>query len=271
MENEKLTPEEALRADNEIKALDLEINFDATTFISDDAPPELIAAFLDNVKKNEGEFQNAEMVDIYEFIGKPKFAPIDLLETDEQFETEIERLQALFLSKRVFIDRPEFLRPKAYYRFLVNDFFAHQLRNYTGKTIMHTFAYHEFYQDGPEFIGFHAQAVIEDLLHLAQPYSGQWLAEECRSDRDVVPKAVILQKINAFRKKYKKIIPVAFQAEGIHPTDTAMYFMFLVKWDGILVNGGAKESHEGMGICQLQLNEERQWMVEGVQMPGFEF
>lgn len=144
------------------------------------------------------------------------------------------------------------------------------MRNYGGETIMHTFAYHEFYQDRPEFIGFHAQYVIEDLLTLDEPYSGHWLAEECRSDKEVVPKAVILQKINTFRKKYKKIIPVAFQADGLHQTDTAMYFMFLAKWDGILVNG-TKESHEGMGICQMQLNEERQWMVEGCRCRGLSF
>jgi len=103
------------------------------------------------------------------------------------------------------------------------------------------------------------------------------LAEECRSDTDVVPKATILKKIAAFRAKYKEIIPIAFKAEGIHPTDTGMYFMFLARWDGILANGkkemanGKKETFEGMGICQMQLNGERQWLVEGMQMPGFEF
>ncbi len=271
MKNEKLTPKESLQADNEIKALDLELNFGAKTFISDDAPPELIAAFLDNVKKNEADFQNAPMVAIYEFIGKPKFAPIDLLETDEQFETEIERIQALLLSKRVFIDRPEFLSPRAYYRFLINDFFPHQLRNYTGDTVVHTFTYHEFYQDAPEFIGLNAQAVIEDILNFEKPYNGEWLAEACRSDVDVVPKSTIVKKIKALRTKYKAVIPVAFQPEGFLPTETAMYFTFLVRWEGILADGSAKEQFEGMGICQMQLNKERQWMVEGVQMPGFEF
>ncbi len=181
MENENLTPKEELQAENEIKALDLEINFDAKTFISEDAPPELIAAFLDNVKKNEVDFQNAPLVSIYEFIGQPKYAPLDLLETEEQFEREIERLQALLLAKRVLIDRPEFLSPIGFYRFLIKDIFPHQMRNYTGETIMHTFAYHEFYQDGPEFIGFHSQYVIEDLLDLSKPFTADWISEECRS------------------------------------------------------------------------------------------
>jgi len=145
------------------------------------------------------------------------------------------------------------------------------MRDYKGETIMHTFAYHEFYQDGPEFIEFHAKAVIEGILDLGMPFSGDWLAEECRSDTAVVPKATILKKITAFRAKYNKIIPIAFKAEGIHPTKTAMYFMFLARWDGILADGGGTEEFEGMGICQLQLNVERQWMVEGIQMPGFEF
>lgn len=193
------------------------------------------------------------------------------METDEQFEREINRIQELLLSKRVMIDRPEFLRPSAYYRFLIQDIFPHQMRNYTGETIMHNFAYHEFHQDGTDFIGFHAQYAIEDILGLTTPYTGHWLAAECRSDKDVVPKATVLQKIAAFRAKYKEIVPIAFKAEGIHPTDTAMYFMFLARWDDILADGNGKEEFEGMGICQLQLNGERQWMVEGVQLPGFEF
>lgn len=271
MENEQLTPKEALQAENEIKALDLEINFDAKTFIADDAPPELIAAFLDNVKKNEAEFQNAPLVSIYEFIGSPKYAPIDLLETKEQFEREIERIQELLLSKRVMIDRPEFLNPSGFYRFLIKDIFPHRMRNYTGETIMHTFGYNEFHQDSPEFIGAHSQYVIEDLLDLSKPFTADWISDECRSDTDVVPKATIIEKVNAFRKKYKKIIPVAYQPEGIHPTETAMYFMFLVRWEGILASTGEKEAFEGMGICQLQMSGEREWFVEGVQMPGFEF
>lgn len=270
MENEHLSPEDELRAENEIKALDLELQFDAKTFISDDAPPELVQAFLKNVQQNEADFKNAPMISIYKFIGSPKYAPIDLLETDEQFEREIERIVTLLFSKRVLIDRPEFLRPIGYYRFLVNDVFPHQMRNYTGETIMHNFAYHEFHQDGPEFIGFHAQAVIEDILDLDNEFTGQWIAETCRSDQEMVPKATIVKKIKALRKKYQEIIPVAFQPEGIEPTETAMYFMFLVRWEGIPADGSPKETFEGMGICQMTMKE-RQWEVEGIQMPGFVF
>ena len=136
---------------------------------------------------------------------------------------------------------------------------------------MHTFTYHEFHQDGPEFIEFNAKEVIEAILDLKNPHSDNWLAEACRSGTDVVPKATILKKIATFRAKYKEIVPIAFKAEGIHPTKTAMYFMFLARWDGILADGTGTEEFEGMGVCQLQLNAERQWMVEGVQMPGFEF
>lgn len=197
MENEHLSPEDELRAENEIKALDLELQFGAKTFISDDAPPELIQAFLKNVQQTEADFQNVPMISIYEFIGSPKFAPIDLLETDEQFEQEIERILELLFSKRMLIDRPEFLKPAGYYRFLVNDIFPHQMRNYTGETIMHNFAYHEFHQDGPEFIGFHAQAVIEDILDLRKDFTGEWITETCRSGQEMIPKAKIVEKVLA--------------------------------------------------------------------------
>lgn len=49
MEDPKLTPEEELRIENELKALDIDLSYGAHSFIADDAPPELVWLFLDNV------------------------------------------------------------------------------------------------------------------------------------------------------------------------------------------------------------------------------
>ena len=48
-----------------------------------------------------------------------------------------------------------------------------------------------------------------------------------------------------------------------------MYLIFGIAWEAVPVIG-EKETHEGMGICQLGW-EDGEWMVQGVNMPGFSF
>ncbi|HRJ17025.1 MAG TPA: hypothetical protein PLI34_18645, partial [Saprospiraceae bacterium] len=62
MEEPKLTPEEELRMENQLKALDLEINHGAVNFLSDDLPPEITKMFLENVANFEAAHANARMV-----------------------------------------------------------------------------------------------------------------------------------------------------------------------------------------------------------------
>jgi len=57
MEEEKLSPEDQLRFENEIKKINLEINHGAEElFVSKDLPPELEKMFLDNIANFEGRF-----------------------------------------------------------------------------------------------------------------------------------------------------------------------------------------------------------------------
>ncbi|MEM1120932.1 MAG: hypothetical protein AAGJ18_10825 [Bacteroidota bacterium] len=92
-----------------------------------------------------------------------------------------------------------------------------------------------------------------------------------RSDREIVPKANIVQEIIQIRNKYQEIIPVDYQPKGILHMENGMYFTFLVRWKSIPTNGQPKEEFEGIGICQMTLNEDRQWRVEGIVMPEFKF
>lgn len=92
---EQLSPEEALRADNEIKSLNLELKYGALhSHISEDAPPELIGRWLDNVTSYEEQYAKAEKVTIHEFVGKPVLQKVSSLK-DSELESEIKRLTAV--------------------------------------------------------------------------------------------------------------------------------------------------------------------------------
>ena len=264
-----LTPDEKLNLENEMRALNLELNYGAQHFSSGKLSPQETKEWLDLVEEREAKFQAAKKIPIYELIGKPKFIPADTI-ADEDLEASVKEIETLLEEHQVLIVHPEYLPMRAWYRFLVEDFFEHKVSSYRAPTIFHTYSYEEFRHDGPEFARMHAQDAIEDILDLSMEYEGLWLTDPCRSDRIMVPQSEIFKKVEAFRSKYQKIIPIGFSPMEFKSGGPSMFFVFGIEWDGILAGSGEKEHYEGMGICQMAW-EEGEWMVQGVDMPGFKF
>ena len=229
---EHLSPEEALRADNEIKSLNLELKYGALhTHISEDAPPELISQWLDNVTSYEEQCAKAEKITIHEFVGKPALRMASTLK-DSELEPEIERLTTVLEKHFVLTDRPEHLKPRDYYRFLCEEFMQHLMTNYSAAGMIHFFPYEEFHREGPEFIELHAGEFIQDLMNLDRPYEGVWLSENLRDDFNKITKSQALERINAFRAHYRKIELGAFSIIKVEQTPVGMYFLFHAEWFG---------------------------------------
>jgi hypothetical protein len=269
MEENSLTPDEEQRIENELKALDLELTYGAQMHVEGDAPPEIISQWLDNVKKYEEQYAHASKVPVHEFIGKPELKPAAGLK-EEELEPEIERLLKLFEEKSVLIDRPEHLSPERYYRFLTEEFMQHPMTNHSAPGMAHFFNYDEFHRDGPEFIKEHVSDFLLDLLNLDHEFEGLWLSENCRDDRLSITKEEVMKRCNTFRTLHREMKPIAFQPEKAEVHSGAMYLFFGVAWEGMAAGSGEKEHHEGLGICQLGW-EEGEWLIQGVNMPGFSF
>lgn len=270
MKDPKLTPKDEQRIENELKALNLEINHGATHFFAaDDAPPELVSQFLDNIAKFEEAHAKGERVPIRQFaeIGHlPAAAELDERELEPQIEALLEQLEA----KGIAIDRPEHLSPRGYYHFLSEVFLEEEIPNHSVPGLIHGFLYDELRHDSPDFIRDHVEETLLDLLNLGGDFQGEWLSEHCRNQTDAITKAEALESIRIFRSKYESITPIAFQAQEVKPTHDAMYLFFGVAWEGRPLKGGAPERYEGMGISQVDW-EDGEWRVQGLKIPGFEF
>lgn len=269
MEENPLTPSEEQQIENELKALDLELNYGAHLHISKDAPPELVSQFLENVKHCEDAYDKLPKVSIHEFIGQPKIKPFDSL-GPEELEPEIERLLALLQEKSVITERPKHLSPTHYYRFLSEEFMQHPMSNYSAPGVVHFFDYGEFHHDGPEFIMDHVSEFLLDLLHLDRDFEGLWLSDHCRDDLNAITKAEVMLRCNRFRALHRALKPIAFQAQKAETHNGTMYLFFGIAWEAVPLASEAPEHHKGLGICQLSW-EDDEWMIQGVNMPGFSF
>lgn len=269
MEEPKLTPDEELRMENELKALDLELTYGATNFISGDLPPEITKMFLENVANFEAAQADARMVPVREFAGIPEMPPYNEVAEDD-LESHIQTLLEQLEAAGVVIDRPEHLRPRGYYRFLTEEFLNAEMTDYTAPGMIHGFSYSDYRHDGPEFIREHVEETLLELLNLNRDVEGEWISETCRDQSEAISKAEVMQRIHIFRSKYTEIKPIAFREQQVQRTEVGMYFFFLVAWEGTPIHGGEAEHHEGLGVSQIEY-EDGEWMVQGIMMPGFEF
>jgi hypothetical protein len=267
--DDELTPKEKLQIENEIEAMKQELDFGSETFIAEDAPPEIVKMFLENVRNfEEGQSKEGAIITVREHLGEYDFKNHKEIE-DEDMELEISHLLELLQEKRIIIDRPDHLTPRGYYHFLVTVFMEKEMNHPLLPGMVHGFIYDEIRHDGPMYIEDHVLESVEDIFDLAAPFQGTWLTEECRSDKTYIPKEKIVAKVSDFRGRYEKIIPVAYGPDGIKQGGPFVYFTFGVHWKGILPDG-SKENYEGMGIAQL-IFEKGEWMVQGIDMPGFKF
>ena len=264
-----LTPEEELRADNEIQALSLELTYGARTHISDDAPPELINEWLKNVAAYEAQYQDTPPISVYERIGRPAFATPDLLEA-ATLPGEIERLHKILEAHGLVALQPDYVDDEHFYRFMVTELFAQEVPNLALPGMMTVIDYEEFHPNHPEIIRERASEFLLDLLNLERPYEGFWLSENLRNETDSITKEDALRTIEQFRAGYREIKPIGFAPQEVINGEHGTHLMFGICWEGQPASGGERERHEGLGVIQLGY-EEKEWLVQGVQMPGFQF
>ncbi|MEM1328890.1 MAG: hypothetical protein AAGI23_23230 [Bacteroidota bacterium] len=267
----KPTNDEQLRLENEIQKINLEINLEINHgaeefFVADDLPPDMEKTFLDNVTKFEEQYAKGDTISVHEFIGSPNAPNKGEV---EDFETEIERILKLLEEKGVTIDRPDHLTPIGYYNFLTTDLFEHQMMNVRIPGMIYGFIYDEFRHDGPSFIEDHVEEFLGKLLTLDKPFEYEWLSETCRGSKDQMTKEEVLECIHHFRAQFDELTPVAFKKLDMQFHNGFMYFFFGIAWEGKRPNGETVSFEDG-GISQLFF-EDGEWMLQGIQMPGFQF
>lgn len=265
----ELDPEENLRADNELAALNLEMRYGAQMHIEGDVPPEILQQFLANVTAFEQQYRKGERTTVYQKIGAPPFAPPDTLEA-ATLPGELARVQQLLEAGGFIVIGPDELPDDVFYEFIVSEIFPHEVDAVLPPGMMVYLDYEEFHPSDEATIGYITESFLISLLSLEKPFPETMLSERCRDEHNVISREAALASIHAFRGRFERIIPVAFRPEELIQQPDGTWQTFGICWEGIPKDGGAKERHEGLGVMQFEL-EDGDWLVQGVKIPGFEF
>jgi hypothetical protein len=265
----ELTPEENLRAENEMAALGLELKYGAHIGVSDEVPPEIMQQFLANISNFHRMEESSERITIYEKLGSPAFAPLDVLEP-ETLPGELKRLQKLLEDNGFAVFAPDDLPDAAFYEFIITEVFSCETPKETVPGMMTCLDYDEFHPSDEFEIGILTETFLLALLFLKESFPTEMLHPQCRNNDDIISREEASATIEQFRARFSQMVPVAFQLEEFVEKEHGTWQMFGICWEGTPRAGGPVERHEGLGIMQFK-TENGEWRVQGVSMPGFEF
>jgi len=144
---EELDPEENLKMDNKIKRLELEMK--GAKFIEHNPdgislPPEVEAQMLDQILAFEKIKHDAKEVQIYDYLGKPKFKPLDTLASEEVI-LENARLLKLMSKKGILLASIEDIEDRVMYKFIIEEFFYKKMLDVPIKGFIRHYIYEEFH------------------------------------------------------------------------------------------------------------------------------
>lgn len=264
---DSLTPEEELNAENEMELLRLNLEYGAESYIDEDAPPEVVRMFLQQIRSFEEKFKDGgEMSTVSEaLLGLEVKDPDEILETD--LEEEIDNVLDKYLERGIMIDRPDHLTAREYYTFLTSDLLEQPIMTDRPKGFTAGYLYNEIFQDHPDFIVDNAILEIEDILSLEYPYEAFNLTFEVNAEKGPLPFEDIKLSVIEWRKQFDKIDKIALELEDTLEDGSFYHLTFDIHYKTV-DKKGIETDHKGLCLVQMVL-EDRDWRVLSLKMPGF--
>jgi hypothetical protein len=143
---DELTPDESLRADNQIKLLKLELEHNVTfDEFGENESPQQIGAILDSILALEEMHKNPQQTTVYDIIGRPPVQPeADL--TDAEVSDALDMLMQQMSDHGVALGilAPDDYDDRTIYRFLTDELFPHETTVLGGGWTTN-FTYEEFH------------------------------------------------------------------------------------------------------------------------------
>ena len=119
-------------------------------------------AFFDNVVVFENAFRSHVGHPIRDILGNPIFPKVDSL-SDEELEDELDKVNEILASKRVFLEIMYSTEPREIYRFITEELLDSTNGYVNVFDMSFEFTYEEFYPNHPENIKDQIEAIIEAI------------------------------------------------------------------------------------------------------------
>lgn len=140
----QLSPEEELRAENNVLKVKLKMEYGMQDSDTSELPPHVENEWLKYIDTFERQYKDAKVTTVYDFIGRPTYHKWDIL-TPEQTGVELQRLISILEENDVALDCLCEYDATVIYRFLTEELFQNEMDLIRIPGMTHHFIYEEFH------------------------------------------------------------------------------------------------------------------------------
>ena len=144
----------------ELAETGMELTDELRDFKNSDDPVDI--AFFDNVIAFENAIKRFDTHPIRDMLGNPTFRKVDIL-SDEELIDELDKVNEILASKRVFLEVIYPTEPREIYRFITEELLDTTNGYVNFLEMSFEFTYEEFYPNHPENIKDQIEAIIEAI------------------------------------------------------------------------------------------------------------
>ncbi|MBU2445089.1 MAG: hypothetical protein KJ666_05885 [Bacteroidetes bacterium] len=180
-----------LNEQNKKKRKELEEKYGADYHkVNEETPPEIESQFLDNIKKFEEQWENAETKKVIEILGNPHFKKLEEIKPEE-LSGEIDKVLEIYNQHQINIDALDEVTEEDFYRFLTEELPQHETTFIQIEGMTTNYIYEEFHPSNK----LDAKQSIEDFLlgilnNAKKDFlirQGGWISKEKLMDSDGTP------------------------------------------------------------------------------------
>jgi hypothetical protein len=271
---EDLSPEEQIKAENELLKLQL-LAETGVSFLKDQESklePEVENQWLKYIQQFEQNYQNAKQISVYEYIGKPDFELEDEI-SQENLENELNRLFDIMNNNGLRVDFICEYDVKTKYEFITKELYFHEIDDMRMEGMMTCFIYEEFHPNHDYDLRNHTDDFLKALLTRAwKDYDALYLNKELlNQNNQPVLDEEFIESIKLFQSAWKSfsvlkcdIFKVDFEIEKAKAS-----VEFSLEYEALSEDNEAK-IFIGRSIFQFIYKFDF-WCLHKVSLPGFTY
>jgi hypothetical protein len=271
----KPTEEAQLRVENELKKLNLEMEYGAKFGIAANMPLEMEGQWLDYITAFESQSKKAKTISLYTFLGQPEFLPFDMVKPDD-IPTELDRLVGIMDDNNVHLDFLAEYPLETVYRFITEEFFYLPVSDMRIPGMNHGFIYEEFHPNHEYDLKKQVEDFFNSTMNLDSDFKMYFLSPVMvtQETNEAVDKEVYENRIEAFRNQYKKLTIdelkiLEVDVKDVNENAKFAGVVFGLDYEGETKADNKRVKYRGTGYLNFAYVDDY-WLITRIVFKGFE-
>ena len=258
LSNENSEDIERLRMENELKKMKLMLEHGAVFSEptgENHLDPGLENAFLNSVEEFEKNYQSADSIALYDFIGRPEYTFTHMI-PDSQISEHLAQITNILSENEIRLDTICQVDDREVYRFITEELFLHEMENMRIKGMMHCFIYEEFHPNHEYDIRQHCTDGIRSFLNKKSDYYTTFFTKEAEND----------PWLKSFRDSFKSFSIKHFDILDLTFDEENATVVFTIDFTATIDGSGEKQHYSGKGSMELVYRYDF-WCIQKIIFP----